>query len=49
MTNGVLYSEIKINQLWLLLIKDKMHANSDVFQLRFSKGSRTLEDEVDTL
>lgn len=49
MTNGVFYSEYKINQLWLVFIRDKMHANSDVFQLRFSKGSRALEDEGDTL
>lgn len=49
MTNGLFYSESQINQLWLLFIKDKMNANGDVFQLRFSKGSSTLEDKVDTL
>lgn len=31
MTNGVFYSEYKINQLWLVFIKDKMHANSVMY------------------
>lgn len=48
MTNEVFYSEYKINQPWLVFIKDKMHANNDVFQLRFLKGSSALEDEGDT-
>lgn len=37
MTNDVFYSEYKINQLWLVFITDKMHANNDVFQLCFLK------------
>lgn len=49
MTNDVFYSEYKINQLWLVFIKDKMHASNDVFHLRFPKGSSALEDEGDTL
>lgn len=49
MTNDVFFSEYKINQLWLVFIRDKMQPNNDAFQLRFPKGSSALEDEGDTL
>lgn len=49
MTNDVFFSEYKINQLWLVFIKDKMHSTNDVFQLRFPKGSGASEDAADTL
>lgn len=49
MTNDVFLSEYEINHLWLPFIKGRMHANNDVFQLRFPKGSGALEDSGDTL
>lgn len=45
MTNDVFYCEYAINQLWLVFIKDRMHASNDVFQLRFPKGSITNSEE----
>lgn len=48
MTNDACYCEYNINQLWLVFIKDKIHANNDVFQLRLPKGCSTIADEGDS-
>lgn len=47
-TDGVFHTEYKMNQLWLMFIKHKMHTNSDVFQQRFSEGRSTSEDKGNT-